>query len=497
MSSPPRTLPDPAGPPSPSRDKEMPQQSTLSHTPVKAAKSPEPKKSRQAVAAPATGDATDTPVDEDLIDTLMNKRGAPATMTKLNDSNGNQVAVFQPLGAMAVEQMNANTTQSGDRGRKFVLNNKLQTYVWLETVDASSNVDSRCVKYALKYDRHARRVVVKYGRVVFASFREELRPKVFVALLVGRGQTCAGGASLAIARALTEEMEGVEVLPKLLYRDVAVDVKTPYEDRARREHQLARLPNVNLDELAKCRDATLLVLDMRCKSGGKGAAARRVLAPAIQGMPNANIDLKFAALWRSVPARRTSFYKGLVADLRTAMANAVELELQNDGPSLETSGAMGALIYLVDGPDGVRIVYGGSHKASEGAWTDSGQELMAAVEDDEAAEAVELADELVVQRAYGHDTEGRHGNLPNRFQGMYAECEKAKNDYRVRDFIRALAFIWSFPGETEAAFIQRLLLLEQDLLDVLFRFARSAQRCECTRGRTSTRARMTRSPARR
>lgn len=87
--------------------------------------------------------------------------------------------------------------------------------------------------------------------------------------------------------------------------------------------------------------------------------------------------------------------------------------------------------------------------------------------------------------------------MPKKLQGMYDECKKAKNDYRVRDFIRALAYIWSFPGETKAAFIQRLLLLEQGLLDVLFRLFRSAQRCECTRGRASTRARMTRSPSRR
>ena len=122
---------------------------------------------------------------------------------------------------------------------------------------------------------------------------------------------------------------------------------------------------------------------------------------------------------------------------------------------------------------------------------------MDAVEGNNADDAVELADELVVHRAYKHDTSGRHGNLPNRLQSMYDTCKETKNDYRVRHFIRALAFIWSFPGETEAAFIQRLLLLEQGLLDVLFRFARSAQRCECTRGRASTRARMTRSPSRR
>ena len=47
---------------------------------------------------------------------------------------------------------------------------------------------------------------------------------------------------------------------------------------------------------------------------------------------------------------------------------------------------------------------------------------------------------------------------------MYDECTKAKKNYRVRDFIRALAYIWSFPGETKAAFYQRLLRLEQGLL---------------------------------
>ena len=501
MSSPPRTGADPtrAGPQSPSRDELMPQQpQRLPHTPARDAKSPEPKKSRQAVAAPATGDATDTAVDEDLIDTLMNKRGAPATMTKLNDSNGNQVAVFQPLGAMAVQQMNANTTQGGNRGREFILDTKTQTYVWLETVDASSNIDSRCALYALENDGEARRVFREYGRTAFASLRRtKLRSKVKVVVLIGRGQTRAGGARLAIAEAWADGLEGVEVLPDLLYRDESVDVKTPYEDRARREHQLARPPKVNLDELAKCRDGSLVVIDIFRKSGGKGAAARGVLAPAIAAMPNAHIDLHFVVAAQSVPARRTSFYSGLDTDLHAAMAKAVELELQNDGPSLEMSGAMGALIYLVDGPDGVRIVYGGSHKPSEGAWTDSGQDLMAAVEDDEAAEAMLIADELAQHRASGHDTRGRHGNLPNRFQGMYDKCKKTKNDYRIRDFIRALAFIWSFPNETEKAFTQRMLLLEQGLLDVLFRLFRGARRCRCTRGIASKGARITRSPSRR
>ena len=87
--------------------------------------------------------------------------------------------------------------------------------------------------------------------------------------------------------------------------------------------------------------------------------------------------------------------------------------------------------------------------------------------------------------------------MPKKLQDMYNKCKKAKNDYRVRDFIRALAYIWSFPGETKAAFYQRLLRLEQGLLDVLFGLFRSAQQCGCTRGRTSTRAMITRSPSRR
>ena len=215
------------------------------------------------------------------------------------------------------------------------------------------------MKYALENDGHARRVVEKYGRIAFASLRRKLRPKVFVALLVGRGQTGADGARLAIAKAWAGGLEGVEVLADLLYRDESVDEKTPYEDRARREHQLARPPKVNLDELAKCRDGSLVVIDIFRKSGGKGAAARGVLAPAIAAMPNAHIDLHFVVAAQSDSATlKISTDSRLVADLRSAMASAVALELQNDGSSLETPGQMGGGIYLVDGPNGVRIVYG-------------------------------------------------------------------------------------------------------------------------------------------
>ena len=59
MSSPPRTLPDPAlaEPPSPSRDELMPQQpQRLPHTPARDAKSPPAKKGRQTGAAPPAED---------------------------------------------------------------------------------------------------------------------------------------------------------------------------------------------------------------------------------------------------------------------------------------------------------------------------------------------------------------------------------------------------------------------------------------------------------
>ena len=453
---------------------------------------------RKRSRPPDDAEEADTPVDDDFIHTLMNKRGTPASMDKLKDSDNNQVVVFHRLGALAVRQMNATATQGGNRGREFLSDNKTNTHTWLQTVDASSNVDSRCARYALENDGPARRVVKEYGRTAFASLRRtKLRSKVKVVVLIGRGQTRAGGARLAIAEAWADGLEGVEVLPDLLYRDVAVDVKTPYEDRARREHQLARLPKVNLDELAKCRDGSLVVIDIFRKSGGKGAAARGVLAPAIAAMPNAHIDLHFVVVAQSVPARRRATDFGLVADLRAAMAKAVELELQNDGSSLEISGAMGGGIYLVQGPNGVQIVYGGSHKALEEPWADSRQALMDAVEGNDADDAVELADELVRHRATSHDQKGRHGDMPKKLQDMYNKCKKAKNDYRVRDFIRALAYIWSFPGETKAAFLQRLLRLEQGLLDVLFRLFRSAQRCRKTRGSASTRTMITRSPSRR
>ena len=455
---------------------------------------------RKRSRPPDDAEEADTPGDEAnrFIDTLMNSRDAPASMDKLKDNDNNQVVVFHPLGTMAVQQMNATATQSGNCGREFLSDNKTNTHTWLQTVDASSNVDSRCARYALENDGPARRVVKEYGRTAFASLRRtKLRSKVKVVVLIGRGQTRAGGARLAIAEAWADGLEGVEVLPDLLYRDESVDVKSPYENRPRYEHQLARPPKVNLDVLAKCRDGSLVVIDIFRKSGGKGAAARGVLAPAIAAMPNAHIDLHFVVVAQSVPARRRATDFGLVADLRAAMAKAVELELQNDGSSLEISGAMGGGIYLVQGPNGVQIVYGGSHKALEEPWADSRQALMDAVEGNDADDAVELANDLVAHRGSKHDSKGRHGDMPKKLQDMYNKCKKAKNDYRVRDFIRALAYIWSFPGETKAAFYQRLLRLEQGLLDVLFRLFRSAQRCRKTRGSASTRTMITRSSSRR
>ena len=147
---------------------------------------------RKRSRPPDDAEEADTPVDEDLIDTLMNKRGAPASMDKLKDNDNNQVVVFHHLGALAVQQMNATATQGGNRGREFILDTKTQTYVWLRTVDGSSNVDSKCMAYAKMKDAHARRVVKEHGRMAFASLRRtKLRRKVKLAVLIGRGQTRA------------------------------------------------------------------------------------------------------------------------------------------------------------------------------------------------------------------------------------------------------------------------------------------------------------------
>ena len=93
---------------------------------------------RKRSRPPDDAEEANTPGDEAnrFIDTLMNSRDAPASMDKLKDNDNNQVVVFHRLGALAVDQMNANMTQ-GNRGRwKFILDTKTQTYVWLRTVTA-------------------------------------------------------------------------------------------------------------------------------------------------------------------------------------------------------------------------------------------------------------------------------------------------------------------------------------------------------------------------
>ena len=87
------------------------------------------------------------------------------------------------------------------------------------------------MKYALENDGLRRASSEKYGRIGVRVPQKEAAPKVFVALLVGRGQTGADGARLAIAKAWAGGLEGVEVLADLLYRDESVD-EVAYEDRA-------------------------------------------------------------------------------------------------------------------------------------------------------------------------------------------------------------------------------------------------------------------------
>lgn len=424
-----------------------------------------------------------------IIDELMRSRTDPAFMEKLRDRDGHEIATFHPLGAQAVAQIYKSATAGGNSGGNSVLNKTTNTYVWLQTVDASSHVDSKCVVYALEEGKHALPVIKKYSSIAFASLRSQLRPKVLIAVLIGRSQTRAGGARLAIVQAWAKATPDVEVLEGLFYRDDPVNEKSPYEVGPRHAHQLARPPLVDLVELAKCLGASLVIFDIFRRSGGKGAAARGVLTTAIAAIPGADIDVRFAVAAQSVSATlKIAPDSRLLADIRSAMAVAVAQELAEDGPTLGASGALGACIYLVDGPDGVVIVYGGSHQAYAEPWAELGEDLIAAVDGNVASEAVSLADELVESRGSGHDSKGRHGKSPRKLQAMYDQCKDAKQGYRVRNFIRALAFIRSFAGETKAEFYQRLLRLEQGLLDVLFCLFRSAQRRRYTRGRALTRS---------
>ena len=72
-------------------------------------------------------------------------------------------------------------------------------------------------------------------------------------------------------------------------------------------------------------------------------------------------------------------------------------------------------------------------------------------------------------RGNNHQSVARCRKKPDVFQRMWDACiREVGEDFHVSQRMRCVAFITSFEGETEAEFYQRLLNLEQGLLDYLF-----------------------------
>ena len=267
MSSPPRTLPDPAlaGPPSPSRDELMPQQpQRLPHTPARDAKSPEPKKSRQADAAlpaedmeigqsePAMsqgqpqgslspekmqplkdaladpGDAQAPSVQEDNLDAIIqgNQRPEPPEidtaeseddesntqrqqMEVFKDWKGRTLVAFDDLGeqvaALAGVPPQSASRQSVLYGENFAWDNTLELHFLYPVLWYSAHSEFIVTKYFKKGGdavTAATEAVADVCRPAFLKLIETIPGKITIAVPLGSGQKRTGGPVADLAKAL-------------------------------------------------------------------------------------------------------------------------------------------------------------------------------------------------------------------------------------------------------------------------------------------------------
>ena len=220
MSSPPRTLPDPAlaEPPSPSRDEPMPQQSPeLSHTPVKAAKSPEPKKSRQADTMklrsrpePSANPQSDS--DEDESHNTPRQPATQATQMKVvKDWKRRGLVAFDDLGAQVaalagVPQQSASR-QSVLYGENFAWDNTLELLFLYPVLWNSAHSEFIVTKYFKKGGDDvtaATEAVADACRPAFLKLIETTPGKITIAVTLGAGQKRTGGPVADLAKALAD-----------------------------------------------------------------------------------------------------------------------------------------------------------------------------------------------------------------------------------------------------------------------------------------------------
>ncbi len=415
----------------------------------------------------------------------MRPETAEATMEKLEDANGNEVVVFDSMGRSAVERMTNVTYAGGDRGRTLVSDSTTDARCLFDFVAASSGVDTFLLRGAKEGCPHATPVLLKWLGDAFAALRPSLPGTVYLAGVLGHAETTAGGTRLAAVHALAKRAPNVVVLEELFSRKEPLLERPPYDNAVGRRDFYEELEvTVHEAELSKCHQGTLVLFDWVVDSGEKSKFFRAEAAKLAEALGK-DVQIVVIAAGKRVGAmRRTPTAASLLSDfLRDAKA-AVALSLANQGLRSMTEGAFGGGIYKIDvvedlaDVEGVAKVYGGSHKAGPKAWKARGQLLCEAVDEDDAAEARLQADLLMRGRGVSHQSAARCRKKPAVFQRMWDECRRViDKDFHVRQRMRCVAFIISFEGETEAEFYQRLLNLEQGLLDHLFDLMDRVHRC--------------------
>ena len=401
---------------------------------------------------------------------------AEATMEKLEDPNGYEVVVFDSMGRSAVEHMTNVTYTGGNRGRTLVHDSTTDARCLFDFVAASSGPDTLLLRGAKEGCPHATPVLVKWFGDAFAAFRPTLGGTVYLAPVLGHAETMAGGTRLAAVHALAKRAPNVVVLEELFSREEPLLEKPPYDDAVGRRDFYDELEvTVDKGQLSKCHQGTLVLFDWGVDSGEKFKFFRAQAAKLAEARGIVVQIVVIAAGKRVGALRRTPTAAALLSEFLRDAKEAVTLSLANQGLRSTTEGAFGGGIYKIDvvedlaDVEGVAKVYGGSHKAGPKAWEARGLLLCDAVDKDDAAAARRQADLLMRGRGSRHQSDARCRKKTDVFQRMWDACRREiGEDFHVSQRMRCVAFIVSFEGETEAEFYQRLLNLEQGLLDYLF-----------------------------
>ena len=197
-------------------------------------------------------------------------RTAEATMEKLEDANGYEVLVFDPIGRSAVECMKNVTYTGGNRGRTLVHDRTTDAHCFLDFVAASSGVDTQLLRGGKEGCPHATPVLLKWLGDAFAALRPSLRGTAYLAPVLGHAETTAGGTRLAAVHALAKRAPNVVVLEELFSRKEPLLEKPPYDNAVGRRDFYKKIEvTVHEAELSKCDKSTLVLFDWVVDSGEK------------------------------------------------------------------------------------------------------------------------------------------------------------------------------------------------------------------------------------